>query len=77
MRNAILKEESFQGLSVPELKTDYKFILVEEWGNRPSREVRNRPIQTDSLLSLYTKTEEQKESNWVMWVSPFYAVNRF
>lgn len=69
MRNTILTEEKFQGLSVPEFKTDYKFILVEEWGNRskgPNRELRNRPIETDSLSSLYTNTEGQKKSNWVM-----------
>lgn len=80
MRNAILKEEKFQGLSVSEFKTDYKFILVEGWGNRskgPNRELRNRPIETESLSSLYTKTEEEKKSNWVMWDFSFYDVNMF
>lgn len=74
MRNAILKKKKFQGLSVPEFQTEYKFILVKEWGNRlkgPNREPRNRAMETNSLSSLYTKTEEEKESNWVIWDSPF------
>lgn len=65
--------KDFQDLSsrlTINLQQPEQFILVEEWGYRskgPNREFRNRPREADSLSSLYTKTEEQKESNWVMW----------